>query len=138
MELLESQNLKFSSKSENISLVENLVTTICEDYKIDEDYYGNILVALTEAVNNAILHGNHKDPEKTVDLTFEPKGDELAFKVQDEGTGFDYNNVPDPTSPENLEKPHGRGIFLMKNLADSVKFHDEGKTVELKFKLSAN
>ena len=60
----------------------------------------------------------------------------LKIIVEDEGLGFDYNNLPDPTSPENLEKPGGRGIFLMKNLSDEVNFKDSGRLVELVFYLN--
>lgn len=63
---------------------------------------------------------------------------ELLFQITDQGNGFDFDNIPDPTAPENVEKPHGRGIFLMKNLADEVSFYDNGKKVALRFKISAN
>ena len=59
----------------------------------------------------------------------------LTFTVSDQGEGFDFSDLPDPTLPENLEKPQGRGIFLMNNLADSVVFEDPGNTVEISFKL---
>jgi serine/threonine-protein kinase RsbW len=93
-----------------------------------------MLVALTEAVNNAITHGNKLDESKMVSLDFKHTGDEYYFTISDTGKGFDYDHVPDPTSPENIEKPDGRGIFLMKNLSDRVTFLDEGRTVELVFK----
>jgi len=128
--------LKISSKTENLTLVEKMVDSICSQYKISEDHYGNILIALTEAVNNAIYHGNKSDSNKMVEIAFKAKGtDNITFIVKDEGTGFKYNELPDPTDPKNIEQPNGRGVFLMRNLADKVEFFDEGKTVAISFNL---
>jgi serine/threonine-protein kinase RsbW len=125
--------LKIESKLENINVIEDLINEVCEKYKIEEDQYGNVLISMTEAVTNAIIHGNKSNPAKFVDVSYSIEDDSLKFTVKDEGTGFDYNNLPDPTAPENIEKPTGRGIFLMKSLADSVDFHDNGRIVELSF-----
>src|SRR5437868_14913757 len=116
----EHQKLSISSKSENIVLVEKMVEDVCELYNINEDNYGNILVAITEAVNNAIYHGNQANPKKNIDIFFKSFPDHVSFIVKDEGSGFNYSNLPDPTNPENIEKPNGRGVFLMRNLADNV------------------
>lgn len=136
--VMENQQLRIDSKMENLTHIEALVDEICEMYHVNEDYYGNILVAVTEAVNNAIQHGNKYDPNKSIDLEFIPHENQITFTIKDEGEGFDYDNLPDPTDPENIEKPHGRGIFLMKHLADGVKFQDHGRIVELDFNISAN
>lgn len=138
MQLMENHRIVFSSKSENIVYVEKLIEDLCSEYKISQDHYGNILVALTEAVNNAIQHGNKLDPDKKINVCFENCNDYVSFKVKDEGEGFDFNEVPDPTEPENIEKPNGRGIFLMKHLADKVDFHENGRIVELNFKIYNN
>jgi len=130
---IESRNIQLKSVIENIHEVETLINNIFEENELSADYYGNMLVALSEAVNNAIKHGNKLDEEKNVDITFKHRGDNYQFTITDEGEGFDYNNLPDPTSPENIEKPEGRGIFLMKNLADEVNFFDNGRTIELVF-----
>lgn len=95
-----------------------------------------IIIALTEAVNNAIHHGNALDPSKTVTLGYEVKDDRIIFMVQDQGPGFDYEHLPDPTDPQNIEKPHGRGVFLMRALAKSVEFSDNGATVTMAFSLA--
>jgi serine/threonine-protein kinase RsbW len=129
---------RLPSTTENISVVENLVDQVCDAYQINDDYYGNILIALTEAVTNAIQHGNKSNPNKFFDIKFKKQQDKLLFLVKDEGEGFDYNNLPDPTDPKNIEKIHGRGIYLMKHLADDVSFHDDGRGVELIFSLHAN
>ncbi|PLX02205.1 MAG: ATP-binding protein [Marinilabiliales bacterium] len=125
----------FPSKIENISIAENLIDNISSEYKLSTEIYGNILVAIIEAVNNAILHGNKLDPDKNVFLSYVVDNKVLSFIIRDEGGGFDFDNVPDPTSEENIEKPHGRGIFLMKHLADDISFDENGSAVELKFNL---
>jgi serine/threonine-protein kinase RsbW len=138
MVLMEHQKLSISSKSENIVLVEKMVEDVCELYNINEDNYGNILVALTEAVNNAIYHGNQADPKKLIDISFRSKKECISFIIKDQGTGFDHNNLPDPTDPERIDQPNGRGVFLMKNLADKVEFEDKGSKVVLTFNVNAN
>ena len=135
MNTMEHQQ-KIASKSENIGLVEKLINDVCKNFKISEDHYGNILVALTEAVTNAIQHGYKYNPEKSIDILFDTKKDAISFTVKDQGEGFDYNHLPDPTDPENIEKPNGRGVFLMRNLADKVEFFDHGRTVCLNFKIN--
>lgn len=125
--------LTFSSTTANIAIVENLVDELCETHSIKEDFYGNILIALTEAVNNAIVHGNKLDEDKQVRVAVSHSGEVLKFTIQDEGPGFDYDNLPDPTAPENIEKPNGRGVFLMKNLADRCEFLEDGTIVSLEF-----
>ncbi|MFI5163925.1 MAG: ATP-binding protein [Bacteroidia bacterium] len=136
MVLAENQKLLIPSKSENMVLIEKLVDDVCDLFDIKEDIYGHILVALTEAVNNALQHGNKANPDKQIEITFKIKDNTLYFTVKDEGPGFDFNNLADPTDPKNIEKPTGRGIFLMKHLADSVSFEDKGRKSILEFKLS--
>ncbi len=141
MENVYTQNvnqINFSSKVENLSLVEKFIDNVCEENKVNHDFYGNILIALTEAVNNAIFHGNASDPLKKVTVTCKQSDKSIAFFVEDQGKGFDFSTLPDPTDPDNIEKPNGRGVFLMKNLADQVEFHDNGRKVEIIFKISAN
>lgn len=128
------EHIKISSTNSNIRLVEKLIDDVCQVYKVNEDSYGNILIAVTEAVNNAIQHGNQNNPDKFVKIGFASSNQHLTFNVSDEGNGFNYNALPDPTDPANLDKPNGRGIFLMRNLADSVEFLNNGKTVMLSFK----
>ncbi|HBS85043.1 MAG: serine/threonine protein kinase [Bacteroidetes bacterium GWF2_38_335] len=125
----------FPSKIENVSYVEKLVDDLCGKYELSSEIYGNMMVAVVEAVNNAILHGNKLDPEKLVYVAYSIDGDYLTFFIKDEGKGFEFDEIPDPTLPENIEKPHGRGIFLMKHLVDEIKFNHHGAEVELKFKI---
>ena len=127
--------LKLPSNPRNIARVETFVENLVDRFQIDPDIYGNILISLTEAVNNAIIHGNSNDESKLVTVRIAKKTNVLAFRITDEGDGFDYDNLPDPTSPENLLKIGGRGVFLMKQLSDEVNFIDNGKTVEISFQI---
>lgn len=138
MVLAENQKIRIASRAENIILVERMIEDVCDLFNISEDYYGNILVAITEAVNNAIYHGNQANPKKNIDIFFKSFPDHVSFIVKDEGQGFNYDNLPDPTNPENIENPNGRGVFLMRNLADKVSFEDNGSKVVLDFKMQAN
>jgi serine/threonine-protein kinase RsbW len=116
-----------------LNKVESLIDEVCEKLQVNEDYYGNVLVAVTEAVNNAIIHGNKLKEELTVDVHVGDKETDFCFNVKDWGEGFDFKNLPDPTAPENLEKENGRGIFLMRSLAESVEFNDSGSSVSIYF-----
>ncbi|HRN94496.1 MAG: ATP-binding protein [Chitinophagales bacterium] len=129
--------LEFASEIKNIALVENFIEELHAAHNFGDDAFGNILVCLTEATNNAILHGNKGDTSKkvTINVEHDPKHQIMSFTVKDEGPGFDYNNLPDPTSPENLEKTSGRGVFLIMKLADMVIFSDNGATCEMQFKV---
>jgi serine/threonine-protein kinase RsbW len=138
MEIIEAQKLELDSTMDSLKEVEKFIDQVCLDYKIKEDFYGNILIAVTEAVNNAIIHGNKQNPQKKFSLSFNSAEDKITFSVSDQGEGFDFTNLPDPTEPENIEKPNGRGIFLMKNLADKVEFEENGRKVNLSFKIFSN
>ena len=135
---MQNQQLELDSASESIHIVEKLIDAICANYKVNEDHYGNILVAVTEAVNNAIYHGNKAQAEKKIYVTFSSNNKAISFTVRDEGEGFDFKHLPDPTDPKNIEKPTGRGVFLMHRLADDVKFSEKGRCVSLSFDIVAN
>lgn len=127
--------IQIPSLIENIRVVESFIDNSKDEFEFEDDIYGNIMVAVTESVNNAIRHGNKFDKDKNVYLTLQVDQNQLTFEVEDEGPGFDYENLPDPTSPENLENPGGRGIFLMRNLCDKVNFEENGKKVQLVFNI---
>lgn len=130
-----NKKLTLDSKIENISIIEKTIDEISSEYGLSSELYGNVLVSVIEVSTNAILHGNKLDAKKKVTVDIAIENNVLEFTVQDEGPGFDFTNVPDPTLPENIEKPHGRGIFLMNNLADEVSFKNNGSTTTLKFNL---
>ena len=127
--------IEIPSKLENLNYIERLIDEISDLFELNSDLYGKILISTIEAVNNSIIHGNKLSPDKNVKVDIIKENNELHISISDQGEGFDFYNVPDPTKPENIENIHGRGIFLMKNLADNVIFTDDGKSVELIFKL---
>ena len=127
------QKLKIASKSDNLHLVEKFVDELSVNCNIDHDVYGNLLIATLEAANNAITHGNKLNARKQVELVFTVEKDKILLTVKDEGHGFDYNNIPDPTAPENLENMSGRGVFLMSKLSDKIEFEENGSFVRMTF-----
>jgi serine/threonine-protein kinase RsbW len=127
------EKLTVPSHFDSLTLVESLIDDVCLKLEVKEDYYGNVLIAVTEAVNNAIQHGNKLDENLNVDLMVCDKETDFCFKVSDAGDGFNYNELPDPTAPENIEKENGRGVYLMRSLAEEVVFDDGGRTVEIYF-----
>ncbi len=129
------QILSLASDPKNVSRVEPFVELVFKEYQLSPDIYGNILISLTEAVTNAIMHGNKSDISKLVRVQSKKLQSQMAFLVSDEGIGFDYETLPDPTAPENLLKIGGRGVFLMQQLSDDVVFHDDGRTIEIKFNI---
>jgi len=126
-------NIQIPSLLENIRIVESFIDNAKDKYDLDDDIYGNIMIAVIESVNNAIMHGNQADKDKNVDLSLIFDNEQIRFIIKDEGNGFNINNLPDPTAPENLERTGGRGIFLMKHLADEVSFENNGQSVQLTF-----
>lgn len=134
--VMDSIRIQIPSIMENIRIVESFIDNTKDVYDINDDIYGNIMISVTEAVNNAIKHGNKEVPEKKVTLALSFRENAVSFVIEDQGDGFDFTKLEDPTAPENIDKPGGRGIFLMKHLADEVHFSQEGRTVELIFYFS--
>lgn len=131
------EELEVASSFEHLGQIESLIDRACSTANVDEDSYGNVLIAVTEAFNNAVVHGNVNDESKKVFVKVGQNETELCFTLKDEGVGFDFENVADPTAPENIEKENGRGIYLMRHLADVVEFEEEGREVCVVFKKDA-
>jgi len=127
--------LQLPSTTESITLLENLIEEIADKYQVSEDVFANMMTCLNEALNNAILHGNKQDPNKKVIVNAEVEGRRITWTITDEGPGFDYVHLADPTAPENLERLTGRGVFIIKHLADQCVFNAAGNEVELLFKI---
>lgn len=127
------ESLLISSELKNLNQVEDFINHVCDLKKINEEVYGNVLIAVTEAVNNAIIHGNCFQVDKLVDIQAFEDQSFLYFKVKDSGNGFDYLHLPDPTAPENIEKENGRGIFLIQNLSDHMDFVNPGNQIIIGF-----
>ena len=130
--------LEFESNPDKIKLVKQWVDKIAIEYQVCDALYPDILISLTEAVNNAIHHGNKGDQQKKIYLVCKVKGDKLKFEVKDEGQGFDPDDIPDPTSLERIEQESGRGVMIMKTLATKVEFKKSGSKVEMTFKYKSS
>jgi serine/threonine-protein kinase RsbW len=131
----ELYTLQLPSTHDSITLLENLIEDIADKFKISDDAFANMMTCLNEAAINAIVHGNKLDPNKKVIVNVEVDSKRAIWTITDEGPGFDYNHLPDPTAEENLEKLTGRGVFILKHLADQCIFNTSGNEVELHFKL---
>ena len=125
--------LSIPSNPEHIHKLEPFLEDVTSPYTLDQGSYGKILISLTEAVNNAILHGNGSQEGKDVSIKCHQNGQTIKFWVSDEGAGFDPVNIPSPTGVERIDNDGGRGVFLMKQLSDSMKYKNNGSTVELSF-----
>lgn len=114
--------LVLASDPKQVGKVEGFLETVRKRVHLDEPAYNKLLVATTEAVNNGIIHGNHRDISKKVRLICSVEDRVLVVRVEDEGSGIDPTSLPDPLSKENLLRENGRGVFLMRSLMDSVEF----------------
>jgi len=129
-------SLQLPSNHESVAVLENFVDDLVSNLHIGDDVYANLMTCLNEAITNAIFHGNKQNPDKKVYINLEVINQKrLIFNVADEGAGFDFNDIPDPTDEANLEKLTGRGVYIMKKLADQCIFNTLGNEVELHFKL---
>jgi len=136
MKLLQQQ--KFISRYEEVEKVEVFLNKLQDELKFDNEFYAMLMLVVSEAVTNGIVHGNKLDESKSVFLKafLDEKNHELIFESQDEGEGFKPELVPDPLAEENLLKASGRGVYLMKEYANDVQYKDGGTTIRITFSLS--
>lgn len=127
--------ISISSEISNIVKVENFIESFLVHFNLPASLFGKVSLSVIEAVNNAILSGNKRQPEKSVTLIAERLRDQFMVTVKDEGEGFDYTDIPDPTLPDNISKVTGRGLYLMKTLSDELIFENNGASVTLVFNL---
>ncbi|MCM8819652.1 MAG: ATP-binding protein [Candidatus Omnitrophica bacterium] len=122
---------KISSELKNVPKVINWIIEKIKKLKLEEDDIFDIRISLEEAIVNAIKHGNKLNPKLSVDIFLKIIDKSLIIEIKDEGEGFDINNLPDPTSFDNLEKLSGRGLFLIKNLMDEVELLERGRKIRM-------
>ena len=122
--------LIINSDFAQLSEVEQFITDLCHAAGFGDDQSDNMAIALTELVNNAIIHGNKQDPRKKVTIKVRYFKDYITVSIRDEGEGFDPQEVANPTDPNNLWKQSGRGIFLVRNLIDKVEIKSSKKGTE--------
>lgn len=128
---------KIASKPENICEIESIVYHLTKEFDLCPEVTDNLLISLTEAVNNAIIHGNGADENKYVRIQVLKDGSLLSVAIEDEGEGFNPNNLPDPTAPEHIECCGGRGVFLIHQLCDKVEYKKNGARLVISFELPA-
>jgi serine/threonine-protein kinase RsbW len=114
--------LVLASRFENIEVAERAFRDLCSEAGCDGDELYWVVTALREALANAVRHGNRLEPERKVHVEYRVDGCQVTIQIEDEGDGFDVSAVPDPTSPENLLRPSGRGIFYMQQFMTRVEF----------------
>lgn len=129
-----TEKIIIKSDIEYLAKVEALIDRLSKRLGVSDEVYGKILISTVEAVNNAIIHGNKGNREKNVEVVVSADGNIFDVVITDEGKGFKYSNIPDPTKPENLENLNGRGVFIMKKLADFIEFNEKGNEVKMRFK----
>jgi serine/threonine-protein kinase RsbW len=129
--------VEIPSRLEELSRIERMAGKVARLYCLSEDALDNLAIAVTEAVGNAIIHGNGRDPAKRVRISFRIEDDFLKIDVADEGKGFDPGSLSNPLLPENLMKESGRGIFILKSLMDRVDFSftPQGTVVQMALRL---
>jgi|AntRauTorcE11897_2_1112592.scaffolds.fasta_scaffold00183_21 serine/threonine-protein kinase RsbW len=134
MNLLQTLSLK--STYEEVEKVEGLLNSLQSELGFNDEFYARLMLAVSEAATNGIVHGNQLDASKSLEISAFREGDLLIIETQDQGDGFDPDTLPDPLAEENLLKTSGRGVFLMEEYADEVEYSEGGTKLTLKFKLS--
>jgi serine/threonine-protein kinase RsbW len=138
MEETESKRMTLHSTFQDLQRLQPFQEKIKKWAKINDDKFAHIRLAVNEAVTNAVVHGNKENPDKKVELIASKHKSTLWVSVQDEGTGFDPDNIKNPTKESKLLDDSGRGVFLIKEYADEVQFLKGGTQLVMSFELSEN
>jgi serine/threonine-protein kinase RsbW len=129
------RELTIASELKELNSLRIFLNQIFSDADLNREYFNRILLGLSEAVSNSIIHGNKNDCSKKVFISFFYQEKKLVITVRDEGTGFSIDDVKDPTLPENRKMENGRGLFLIQQIADEVYFFDGGKRIQILYSL---
>lgn len=117
---------------ESLNKIEQMTESVSEHLHLTDDDRDNIAIAITEVANNAIIHGNKLNYEKSVTISYYCDGGSLLIYIKDEGRGFNPTELGNPLDPDNLLKETGRGIFILRSLMDDVQFHTNSAGTEVK------
>lgn len=128
-----SNSLRLKSNASELNKVEKLIEALADKYYLNDSYFANMMVALTEAFNNALLHGNNNDSSKEITIGFDFTGQEMVFTVTDQGNGFDFNHF----MSESQNQDNKRGLLLIKSVSDKVEFTDMGRQVSIHFNVAS-
>ncbi|MBK6283360.1 MAG: ATP-binding protein [Draconibacterium sp.] len=132
METRPPKILVIKSDVTELKKVEDFLINIFNEYKLEKKYFNKIYLCISEAVLNSIQHGNKNDLDKEVSIILDCNDEEISIKIEDEGDGFDFKNLQNPILKENINKESGRGIFIIKNLTDTIEFNEKGNQVQFK------
>jgi serine/threonine-protein kinase RsbW len=133
-ELLRDTSIKGSEGF--LSFLDGFIDGVSKDLGLSEDLCSNIVISVSEALNNAFVHGNNRDESLNIDLQVFFSAGELVFVIRDQGKGYDYELLSTEIEDDLLDVPGGRGLFIMRALADEVSNNPEGNEVHLKFYLN--
>lgn len=125
---------EISCSPDSIVLVESIVDYVSSDLGLNDETTARLYVSLTEAAKNSIMFGV-SDISNNFCIEVDYESTRISVLVKDNGPGFDFMSVPDPTLPENIEKTSGRGLFLIKHLTDELSFANNGATIKMVFNL---
>jgi len=136
--LLKEFSLTINSSYDELLKVEEFFSKFFKENNLDENLLGDVLLAVSEAATNAIVHGNKLQFEKEVKINVSLTEEKMSVKIKDEGNGFKIDQISDPTKPENLLKESGRGIFIMKNCVHNISYNftPQGTEVILEIDIS--
>ncbi|KAF0239032.1 MAG: anti-sigma regulatory [Prolixibacteraceae bacterium] len=115
--------------------VETFLTEIFREYNLEMKYFNRVYLCISEAVINSIKHGNKNDKNKSVSIEVSYEEPEIRIRVEDEGNGFDLNQITDPTSEKNLKNESGRGIFIIKTLTNQIEYNEKGNRIQFKYRM---
>ena len=132
----ENNILTIYSDTKSLTEVDLFLKRILKDKGIPNNIYNRFYLCVSEAVVNAIVHGNNCDSSKCVTISTKIENNCAIVKIMDEGKGFDTKNLWDPTCSENIKSEHGRGLFIIKSYTEELNFKEKGRVIEFKLKLS--
>lgn len=133
---INKQILSINSHIKYLGKVDNFLKSLFKDWEINDKLYNPVYLCVSEAVTNSIIHGNKNDINKTIIIEIISEGDFLKFTIIDEGSGFNFNQIPDPTTSINVKKEKGRGLYIIKSITDDIQFKNNGSVIEFKIRLS--
>jgi serine/threonine-protein kinase RsbW len=130
-----SKELMLGSSYAELERVEGLLNQLQQALGFDDDFYARLMLSVSEAATNAVVHGNKLDLSKKVMIQAKANTTILTFTITDEGNGFDPEDIANPVDEENLLNTSGRGVFLMREYTDEIEFQDNGRKLILTFNL---
>lgn len=124
--------LVIKSEISELRKVENFLNDIFKEYNLAEKYFNKLYLCISEAILNAIKHGNKNDKNKKVAIEVDYINEEIEVLIEDEGEGFDFNKVEDPTKSSNIRNESGRGIFIIRKMSNQLEYNEKGNRIQFK------